>query len=70
MENGRMNGSSKQFFQFYIFFSYRMYFHTSRKIWDSFAPSKSGVDLYAGIMRVTLGHHMCHEFFHKADDVG
>jgi len=30
-----------------------MYSHTSRKIWDSFAPSKSGggVDLYAGHSR-------------------
>ena len=43
-----------------------MYSHTSWKIWDSFVSSKSWGSTY---MRVTLGQHICHEFFHKADDV-
>jgi len=30
---------------------YRMYSHTSWKIWDCFAPSKLGIDLYAGHSR-------------------
>jgi len=44
----------------------RIYSHTSRKFWDSFAPSKSGGSTY---MWVTVCQHMCHKFFQKADDV-
>jgi len=46
--------------------TYHIYSHTSRIIWNSFAPSKSGGSTY---MRVTVCQHMCHKFFHKADDV-
>ena len=42
-----------------------MYSHTNRKIWDSLAPSKSGVDLYAGHIRSAY----VPQIISQADDV-
>jgi len=39
-----------------------MYSHTTKKIWDNFCLLKIRGLTY---MRVTVGQHMCHKFFHR-----